>query len=367
MKVNIQDLFQYHSSISKELNEKIDSLIKNSNFIQGAEVEEFEKEFALKIGAKHCVSCANGTDAIYIALKALNLKPGDEVIVPAISWISTSEAVTQAGGKPIFCDVDKVLFTIDCNQIEQKITKKTKGIIPVHLYGQATDMLKVCSIAKKHKLWIIEDCAQAHLSSMNEKCVGTWGDVGTFSFYPGKNLGAFGDAGAIITNDKSLEKKMRMFARHGGLKKHEHLIEGINSRLDTIQAAILRIKLKDLEKMTSSREELANFYKSELEEIHQISLPTKLEGSRHVWHLFTILTNKRNKLIEFFQKKNIGFAINYPVPLPLLPCYKHLGFSEVDFPNASEICNTLICIPMYPNMPEDKKEYVVNSLKEFFN
>ena len=235
MKVSIQDLYQYHSSISLELEQKIDTLIKSSSFIQGEEVVEFEKEFAKINDIEHCVSCGNGTDAIYIALKSLNLKPGDEVIVPAISWISTSEAVSQAGGKPIFCDVDQSLFTIDCNEITKKITKNTKGIIPVHLYGQPADMEKICSIAKKHNLWVIEDCAQAHLASIKGKKVGTWGDIGTFSFYPGKNLGAFGDAGAIITNNHELEIKMRMFARHGGLKKHQHLIEGINSRLDSIK------------------------------------------------------------------------------------------------------------------------------------
>src|SRR5882724_5463410 len=235
--VPFADLYAQYVSIKAEIDTAIAEVIRSSAFIRGPFVEKFETEFAMAIGAKHCVSCANGTDALYVAMRSLGVRSGDEIITTAHSWISTSETITRAGGKVVFCDTDVDTYTIDPQRIEAGITDRTVGIIPVHLYGQPSDMDAIMAIAHKHKLWVIEDCAQAHLAKFRGRTVGTFGDVATFSFYPGKNLGAMGDAGAITTSNGDLAQRMAMFARHGGLKKGDHQIEGINSRLDGLQAA----------------------------------------------------------------------------------------------------------------------------------
>jgi dTDP-4-amino-4,6-dideoxygalactose transaminase len=252
-KVPFVGLYAQYQSIKKEIDFVISDVIHNSLFIRGPYVEKFEKMFADMMERRHCISCANGTDSLYIAMVALGVKPGDEVIAPAHSWISTTETITQAGGRVVFCDTDADTFTIDPKCIESKITPNTVGIIPVHLFGQAADMGAIMGIADKHNLWVLEDCAQAHLARFKGQLVGTFGHAASFSFYPSKNLGAMGDAGAIVTNDSALAEKMAMFARHGGLKKGEHNIEGINSRLDGLQAAILSVKLAHLPIWTAQR------------------------------------------------------------------------------------------------------------------
>ena len=259
-KVPLVDLYAQYMSIKKDVDNAIENVIVNSNFIRGQTVEQFEKEFAALVDAQHCVSCGNGTDALYIVMKALGVGDGDEVIVPAMSWISSSETVTQAGGKVVFCDIDSQTNTISPEQLEGLITERTVGIIPVHLYGHPAPMVEIMEIANSYNLWVLEDCAQAHLSKVGGQCVGTFGIAGTYSFYPGKNLGAMGDGGAIVTNDSALADKMAKFARHGGLVKHQHEIEGINSRLDGMQAAILRAKLPHLPTWTERRRYLADRY-----------------------------------------------------------------------------------------------------------
>ena len=271
MKVPFVDLHAQYLSIKPEIDAAIADVIAQSAFIRGPHVDAFEKAWATTLGMKHCISCANGTDAIYIAMRALKIQPGDEVITTAHTWIATSETITQAGGKVVFCDTDDETFTIDPAQIEQHITKRTVGIIPVHLYGQPADMDPIMAIARKHKLWVIEDCAQAHLARYKGKLVGTFGDVATYSFYPGKNFGAYGDAGCVLTNDDTLADWMATFARHGG--KGDHVMEGINSRMDGFQGAVLNAKLPHLPAWTKARQRIAAKYDQLLQGIGDIRTP----------------------------------------------------------------------------------------------
>ena len=267
---------------------------------------------------RHCISCANGTDALYIAMAALKVKPGDEVITTAHSWISTSAMITHAGATPVFCDTDAQTFTIDPAAIESAITPRTVGIIPVHLYGQPADMDAIMAIARRHKLWVIEDCAQAHLARFRDQQVGTFGDAATYSFYPGKNLGAMGDAGAIVTGRSDLAERMAMLARHGGLMKHQHQIEGINSRLDGLQAAILSAKLPHLPRWTKARQAAAAVYDAGLNQIENVGVPQVAPDRTHVYHLYTIQHPQRDKLAAHLSANGVQTAINYPVALPFL-------------------------------------------------
>ncbi len=364
-KVPFNDLKSLHLNLKDQLDEAIKDVIDKSLFIRGKYVNEFEEMFAKVIGSNNCVSVANGTDALYISMKVLGLKSGDEVIVPAHSWISTSETVTQANGQVVFCDTDKSTFTIDPEQIEDKITPKTVGIIPVHLYGQPAEMDMIIQIAKKHNLWIIEDCAQAHLAKYKGKTVGTLGDIGTFSFYPGKNLGAMGDAGAIVTKNSEIARKAEMYARHGGVKKGIHEIEGVNSRMDGIQAAILTIKLKHLEKWTKDRQKNAKLYDEHLQNINGLELPKVASGREHVWHLYVIKNSKRDELKKYLNDNGIQTVINYPTALPFLPAYKRLNYKFEDFPNAYSNQSKILSLPLYPNMEFDKINYVADKIKKF--
>lgn len=365
LKVSFNDLKKQYLDLKKEIDFVIKDTIKNSFFIRGPYVEKFEQDFAKIIGVNHCVSVGNGTDALYIAMKAMGLQTGDEVIVPAHSWISTSETVTQASGKVIFCDTDKDTFTIDPKHIEKNITSRTVGIIPVHLYGQPADMESIIKIAKKHNLWVIEDCAQAHLANYKGKIVGTFGDAATFSFYPGKNLGAMGDAGAIVTNNIKIADKATMYARHGGLKKGDHQIEGINSRMDGIQAAILSVKLPYLLRWTNKRQKVAEIYSNQLKEIKDLKVPKVAKGREHVWHLYVIKHDDRDELAKYLLNNGIQTAINYPIALPFLPAYKKYKLRAEDFPNAYLNQSQIISLPIYPEMEKKKVNYVVNKIREF--
>ena len=296
---------------------------------------------------------------------ALGVRPGDEIIAPAHSWISTTETITQAGGKVVFCDTDADTFTIDPQSIESKITPNTVGIIPVHLYGQSADMDPIMSIAKKHNLWVLEDCAQAHLARYKGKLVGTFGDIASFSFYPGKNLGAMGDAGAILTNDHSLFEKMTMFARHGGMRKGEHEIEGVNSRLDGIQAAILSVKLPHLPEWTTLRQQHALRYSKLLSSIEGIDIPKNALDREHVWHLYVVRSEHRDELAKSLAGVGIQTVINYPTALPFLPAYRRFGHVPDDFPNAYSNQSRVISIPIYPEMNEKSQDIVVKAIGDF--
>ncbi len=363
--VPFADLHAQYLWMKIEIDAAIAAVIRSSAFIRGPYVDDFEREFAAAVGAPHCVSCANGTDALYIAMTALGVRPGDEVITAAHSWIATSETITQAGGKAVFCDTDDATFTIDPAQIEAKITPRTVGLIPVHLYGQPADMDAIMAIARKHELWVIEDCAQAHLARYKGKTVGTFGDAATFSFYPGKNLGAMGDAGAILTGDAHLAERMAMFSRHGGLVKGDHRIEGINSRLDGLQAAVLSAKLKHLPGWTLRRREIAADYNKALSAVPGLIVPMEAPGREHVFHLYVVRHPERDRLAAHLKSAGIQTVINYPVALPFLPAYAWLGHRPEEFPNAYRHQNEILSLPIFPEMTAAQQQRVVAEVLHF--
>jgi dTDP-4-amino-4,6-dideoxygalactose transaminase len=366
MQVPFVDLKAQYLSLKKEIDSAVVSVIENTTFIGGEPVTSFENNFAADCGAKHCIGVGNGTDALYIILRALGITSGDEVITVANSWISTSETISQCGAKPVFVDTDPDYYTIDINKIEEKITAKTKAIIPVHLYGQMAEVDKISTLCKNHNLFLIEDCAQAHLSEYKEIKAGTTGIASAFSFYPGKNLGAYGDGGAIITNDDSLANRMRMFANHGALVKHQHQIEGINSRLDTIQAAILNVKLPHLQKWNKQRLTNALLYNQLLANVPQIITPIIRTEATHIFHLYVIRAKKRNELINYLTEKGIQTQIHYPTILPLLPAYNYLNHKPSDFPVAASYQDSILSLPMFPELTEEQINFVVKSIKAFY-
>lgn len=366
MKVPFVDLKSQYLSIKDNIDIAIKNVIDETAFIGGKYVEKFEKEFASLYGVKHCVAVANGTDSLYILMKMLNIGNNDEVITVANSWISSSETITQTGAKPVFVDIESQFNTIDANLLEAAITPKTKAIIPVHLQGQMCEMDKINSIAKKYNIPVIEDCAQSHFSEFNGHRAGTLGLAGSFSFYPGKNLGAYGDAGCIITNDDDLALKCRMYARHGALKKHNHIIEGINSRMDGIQAAILSTKLPYILGWTEQRIKNAAIYNEKLKQISEIILPTIRPNSKHTFHLYVIKTHKRDELMTYLNMKGIETAIHYPVALPNMEAYKYLGYVPENFPQATFSQDKILSLPMYPELTEEQIDYIALSIKDFF-
>lgn len=363
--VPFADLFAQYLNLKSEIDAAIQDVIQGSYFIRGPHVEKFESNFASTVGSRFCVSCANGTDSIYIAMHALGLKQGDEVIVPAMTWISTSETVTQAGGKPVFCDIDPETRTIDPSKIEALINNRTVGVIPVHLYGHPANMKAIMPIANKHDLWVIEDCAQSHLAEIGDQKVGSFGVAASYSFYPGKNLGAMGDAGAVTTNDPSLARRMAMYARHGGIKKGDHEIEGINSRLDGLQAAILNVKLPHLDVWTSRRRSLAALYNEALSDVPGLTLPKVAPGMSHVWHLYVIQSARRDALAAHLKASGIQTSINYPRALHQLPCYAHLCHVPEAFPVALRLANEGLALPIFAEMTNEQVVIVTDAVREF--
>ncbi len=365
MKIPFVDLKAQYISIKNDIDQAIAQVINETAFIKGRFVKEFETLYSKANNVKHTISCGNGTDAIYIALKSLDIGPGDEVITTALSWISTSETITQTGAKVVFVDIDPNYYTIDPNKIEEKITKNTKAIIPVHIYGQPAPMDKINLIAKNYNLKIIEDCAQAHFAEYKNQIVGTIGDIGTFSFFPGKNLGAYGDAGGIITNDDHLAEKMRLYANHGALKKHHHQIEGINSRLDGLQAAILITKLPHILNWNNNRRKHARNYTNLLQNSNILTPEINLDAN-HVFHLYVIQHDERDKLQIYLNNNGISTGIHYPTALPFLKAYKYLGHSSKDFPNAFNAQNKILSIPIFPELSNKQLNYIVDKINSFF-
>jgi dTDP-4-amino-4,6-dideoxygalactose transaminase len=365
MPVPYADLGLQYQSIKDEIDGAIAAVIRDSAFIRGPYVDAFEQEFAEAASVKHCVSCANGTDALYLAMAALKVKPGDEVITTAHSWISTSAMITHAGATVVFCDTDGETFTIDPAAIEAAITPRTVGIIPVHLYGQPADMDAIMAIARRHGLWVIEDCAQAHLARYKDQPVGTFGAAATYSFYPGKNLGAFGDAGAVVTDDAALAEHMTMLARHGGLVKHKHLIEGINSRLDGMQAAILSAKLKHLKAWTKARQDAAAVYDAGLNQLDGVEVPRVAPDRTHVYHLYTVKHNKRDALASYLGESGVQTAINYPTALPLLPAYARFAHRSEQFPRAFDDQNKILSLPMFAEITREQQDEVIRLIRNF--
>jgi dTDP-4-amino-4,6-dideoxygalactose transaminase len=366
MKVPFVDLKAQYHSIKIEMDASLQNVIENTSFIGGAGVKSFETNFKTLLGVENVVSCANGTDSLYIIMKALGIGHCDEVITVANSWISSSETIGQTGAKPVFVDIDPTYLSMDVTQLEQKITSQTKAVIAVHLHGQMADIQAIKDICDKHQLFLIEDCAQSHLSEAKGKIAGTIGIAGSFSFYPGKNLGAYGDAGCIVTNDTALAIKCRMFANHGALKKHEHEIEGINSRLDGIQAAVLNVKLPHLKRWTIARQTNAALYREALSDITQIKCIDEKPNTKHSYHLFIILIEDRDALKIHLEAAGIETAIHYPTPLPLLKAYASEGYTMGDFPNASKAAGQMLSLPMYPELSAEQINYIAESIKAFY-
>jgi dTDP-4-amino-4,6-dideoxygalactose transaminase len=361
MKVPFADLYAQYISIKESIDKAIEKTITSSSYIGGKDIASFEEAFAAYLQMKHVIGCGNGTDSIEIILKALGIGSGDEVIVPANSWISTSEAVSNTGATPVFVDIEPLYFTIDVHLIEAAITANTKAIIPVHLYGHPADMNAINAIAKKNNLKVIEDCAQAHGATIDGKMIGSFGDAASFSFYPGKNLGAYGDAGCMATDDTALAEKLRMIANHGQLKKHQHVMEGRNSRLDGLQAGILLAKLPHLNEWTNKRIEAAAKFSQQI--INKgIILPVVKENYKHVYHLYVIRTKNRDAVQLMLKEKGIETAIHYPVALPFLQCYSNRGYTADDFPVAALFQNEILSLPMYAELSDEAIAYVAGVL-----
>jgi dTDP-4-amino-4,6-dideoxygalactose transaminase len=366
MRVPFVDLSTQYQNIKEDIDRAIADVISETAFVGGKYVKTFEQKFAELYGIKHVIGCGNGTDSLYIIMKMLEIGEGDEVITVANSWISSSETISQTGAQPVFVDVHPAYYSMDETQLQSKITSKTKAIIPVHLHGQMCNMEALKNICDENNLYMIEDCAQSHFSEYNKKRAGLFGIASSFSFYPGKNLGAYGDAGCIITNDDALAEKCRMYANHGALKKHQHKIEGINSRLDGLQASILTAKLPHILKWTERRIENASLYHKYLKGIDDIILPAIRPNSKHSYHLYVIRTQQRQALAEYLSKQGIETAIHYPTALPNLLAYQYLKHKPSDFPVASKLQTEILSLPMYPELTEEMIVHVARSIEGFF-
>ncbi len=380
MQVPFVDLKKQYVSLKSEIDAAISEFVATAWFVGGPAVADFESEFARLHNAKHCVGVNSGTSALHAALWALGVGPGDEVIVPVNTFIATAEAVSLTGATPVFIDHDDS-FNLDTNALRQELEKRSKAgnvkaVIPVHLYGRPCEISVVQSIAKEYGLSVVEDCCQAHLSYSNDPLpeggtsknyVGTTGAAGAFSFYPAKNLGAFGDAGAVITNDDALAKKMRKIADHGSSAKYQHEFPGHNYRISGIQATVLKIKLKYLQDCTDKRRENARLYAEALRDVEEVKTPMEADNGYHVYHLYVIRAKNRDQLQQFLNERKIGCGLHYPTPLHFQQAYSDLGYKEGDFPNAEKFCGEILSLPMFPELEPEQIRYVADSIKEFYS
>ena len=364
MKVPFATFKPMENELRADLEAAFERVINSSWYIGGKEDEAFEESFAAYCGADYCVGTGNGLDALVLALKALGIGAGDEVIVPSNTYIATALAVTYAGALPVLVEPRLDTFNIDIDLIEAAVTDKTKAIMPVHLYGQPCDMDPVMEIAKKYSLKVIEDCAQAHGAEYKGRRVGTFGDAAGFSFYPGKNLGALGDAGAVVTNNKELADKVRALGNYGSDYKYHHIYQGNNSRLDEMQAAFLSAKLPHLDRMNEERRRVADRYLSEIKN-PAVRLPAVNDEYKSVWHIFAVRCEDRDRLEAYLNEKGISTNKHYPIPMHLQECYRDLGYKEGDLPIAEEISRTELSIPMYYGMTDEEVQYVVDTLNQF--
>lgn len=364
MNIPFVDLYPMHRRLMKELHNACKSVIESSQFIMGELCEEFENEFASYCGTNYCVGVGNGLDALRLILLSLGICDGDEVIVPSNTFIATALAVTAINAKVVFVEPSIETFNIDPMKIEDAITDKTKAIIPVHLYGQACEMDPILEIANRNNLYVIEDCAQAHGATYKGKKVGTFGDAAGFSFYPGKNLGALGDGGAVITNNESINQRVRALRNYGSDYKYHHIYQGINSRLDEIQAAFLSLKLRYIEEMNAARRKVASRYLKGINN-PKIILPTVIEDCNPVWHIFGIRCKDRDELEKYLAEKGICTNKHYPTPIHLQECYKGSDYSEGTLPIAEEISKTELSLPLYYDMPDDAIEYTIDAINRF--
>ena len=371
-KIHMVDVVSQYEKYAIEINKRILSVIESGCYIKGEEVNGFETEISQYLGVNHAISCANGTDALQIALMSLNLQKGDEVIVPTFTFVSTVEAVCLLGLKPVFLDIHADTFLLNENLIEQHISKKTRVIIPVHLFGQCCNMKAIKSIANKYDLFIIEDAAQSmgaqtiSLNSSENKYSGTIGDIGTTSFYPSKNLGCFGDGGAIFTNNTKLSNKIRLIANHGQKEKYTHDLIGLNSRLDALQAAVLSFKLSFLDECNQKRNEIARYYNAELGALPWLQIPKKTNYSNHVYHQYSILLDSkidRNLFCKYLSENGIPTMIYYPIPLHKQKAYN--TYSHIDLPVSERIAQHIISLPIHPEMDSEQMEFICQTIQKY--
>ena len=378
-KIKFIDLKKQYGSIGIYIDAAIQKFLDSGNFIGGEEAEKVEKEVAKFCDVKYTIGVNSGTDALFLSLKALGIGSGDEVITSPFTFIATAEVIANLDAKPVFVDIDPKTFNIDPSKIEKTITKRTKAIIPVHLFGQMADMGEVMRIAKKYKLKVIEDAAQAFGTEYQIKKAGlpaealakagTMGDLGCFSFFPSKNLGAYGDGGMVITNNKRLAEKIRLLRNHGSSQKdkYKNLILGTNSRLDALQAAVLRVKLKYLQKWNQKRQERADFYNKELKEIGDIIIPFIAPGRNHIFNQYVVTTKYRDKLKEYLAKQKIQTMIYYSIPLHLQPVFKHLGYKKGDFSNSERLAKEVLSLPIYPEIKKEEIDFIIKKIKKFYD
>ncbi len=366
MQVPFNDLRLLHSQLKREILDSIDNIIDNSSFILGPGVRNFENDFASAIGVKHCTGVSSGTDANHLALWANGIGPGDEVIIPANTFIATAWGVTLCGATPVFADCESDSYNIDPADVERKITSKTKAVVPVHLFGQTADMDSIKSLCNSKNILVLEDAAQAHFAEYKGKIAGSLSLAASFSFYPGKNLGAIGEAGALTTNSDELDSKFRLLRDHGSEKKYYHNEFGHNYRMDGIQGAVLGIKLRHLKEWTELRRKAAKFYDSQLSGIEGLITPSEMPYAKHVYHLYVIKCPKREQLIQFLGENGISTGLHYPVPLHLQECFSSLGHKAGDFPQTEELANNCVSLPLYPGITEEQLGYVCEKIKHFF-
>ena len=361
VKCNVLD--RQYEKYQQEYNEAALRVLKSGWYILGKEVQLFEEEFKNHVGSKFCVGLNSGLDALILAVRALGIGEGDEVIVQANTYIATVLGITENGAKPVYVEPD-AFYNIDASKIEEKITSKTKAIMVVHLYGQASRMDRIMEIANRHKLPVIEDCAQSHEACFAGKMTGTFGLIGCFSFYPTKNLGAFGDGGCIVTDNIEIASKIKMMRNYGSRVKYYNEIEGVNSRLDEIQAALLRVKLSHIEEITKERQMLGERYYNGILN-SKIIKPETLEGASHVYHQFVVRCDKRDELVEYLKERGIQTQIHYPIPPHLAKCYSWQGFGVGSFPVTEQFANTILSLPLYSGMTEEEQDYVIDALNKF--
>ena len=365
MNIKFSDISRIHLPLKEKFDNVYNRIFNESSFIGGGYLSEFETKFKNIFDCKYFIPVSNGTDSIYLILRALDISMGDEVITVSNTWISTSETISMTGATPVFVDCDGY-YTIDVSKIEKQITSKTKAIIAVHLYGQSCDMEQLSIICEKYNLHLIEDCAQSHLTEYKNTKVGNFGIASSFSFYPGKNLGAFGDAGGVVCKEEGLYKKIKMLANHGALSKHNHEIEGTNSRMNNFQAGILSIKIDYLEKWTSQRISIAKKYSELLSNVKEIETPVIRGNSRHSFHLYVVKAQKRDELFKYLENKNIQVLIHYPRILPNTKAYQYLKIDLKEFPISLENERSIISLPLFPEMTIDEINYVVSCIEEFY-
>lgn len=361
--IKFLDLGALHRGLARELDVAIGRVIEDSSFVCGEAVSEFCQSFADFLGAKYCVGVGNGTDALEIIIEAMDFPPSSEIIVPANTFVATAEAVVRCGHRPVFCDCNQENFTVDVKDLENRISERTVAIVPVHLYGHPCDMDSVMVAAKSHGLKVIEDCAQAHGARYRGRSVGTFGDAGAFSFYPGKNLGALGDGGAIISNSEELARKCSMLSNHGRVAKYEHEFVGRNSRLDSIQAAVLSVKLLYLEEWNARRCQVASRYEEGLDR-GAVVLPSTAGWAKHVWHLYVVQTDNRDELKSFLHEQGIETGIHYPIALTRLQAFKSLGQAEEEL-NAHQMEKRLLSLPMGPHLTDDMVQSVIDAVNSY--